>query len=230
MGSTPLSLLSLLPEPGCLAVRRRAPRARRHARCRPECPTGQGSSYDVFDNYSVRQHPHARRRIPASSASAFWAAAVSFFKVFPPADPVQCPHVTLHHPRAGSHGPCVEARQWRRAKKRTCQRAFVKLIVKSKSGLAEVERFVDNIQYRLQCCGGIGARKYYEALENSPPTRSCMYYDSNEEQAAAYQQGCGRAIRNFLMSKSLAIGLVCLIVLLIEVFSVVSAIYLLGRK
>ncbi|EEC13497.1 putative tetraspanin [Ixodes scapularis] len=106
--------------------------------------------------------------------------------------------------------------------------AFVKLIVKSKSGLAEVERFVDNIQYRLQCCGGLGP-KDYEALE-MPPTTSCKYYDSNEEQAAAYQQGCGRAIRNFLMSKSLAIGLVCLIVLLIEVFSVASAIYLLVEK
>ncbi|CAN7985384.1 unnamed protein product [Ixodes hexagonus] len=102
---------------------------------------------------------------------------------------------------------------------------FKKLMAKSQSGLAEVERFMDNVQYRLQCCGGLGPTDY-EALE-MPPTTSCKYYDSSEERAAVYEQGCGRAIRNFLMSKSLAIGLVCLLVLLTEIFSVASAVYLL---
>lgn len=108
--------------------------------------------------------------------------------------------------------------------------AFQKLIIKSKNGLIEVERFLDNTQHNLECCGGTGP-KDYETLEMDY-MGGCMYFEPQEETMAVYQKGCGRAIRDFLMRKSLAIGLVCLAVLLIELFSISSAIYLLvqGNK
>lgn len=118
---------------------------------------------------------------------------------------------------------------WKHAKQEAMDRylshAFRRLIPKSKNAFVDIEYFLDNVQFKLQCCGGAGPQDY-EKLEMDYPG-SCFYYDHEKEAAAVYQQGCGREMRRFLMGKSLAVGLVCLFVLLIQLGSIASAVYVL---
>ncbi|XP_077519283.1 23 kDa integral membrane protein-like [Amblyomma americanum] len=103
--------------------------------------------------------------------------------------------------------------------------AIRRLITKSKNSFVDVEYFLDNVQVKLQCCGGAGP-KDYERLEMDY-MGSCFYYDNDVEAVAVYQNGCGPEIRRFLMAKSLAVGLICLFILLIQVGSISSAVYML---
>ncbi|XP_050039045.1 23 kDa integral membrane protein-like [Dermacentor andersoni] len=118
---------------------------------------------------------------------------------------------------------------WKHAKEEAMDiylsNAFRRLITKSKNAFVDIEYFLDNIQFKLQCCGGAGPQDY-EALEMDY-VGSCFYYDHEKEAAAVYQDGCGREMRRFLMGKSLAVGLICLFILLIQVGSIASAIYVL---
>ncbi|KAL3201837.1 hypothetical protein MRX96_042756 [Rhipicephalus microplus] len=118
---------------------------------------------------------------------------------------------------------------WKHAKQEAMDRylshTFRRLIPKSKNAFVDIEYFLDNVQFKLQCCGGAGPQDY-EKLEMDYPG-SCFYYDHEKEAAAVYQQGCGREMRRFLMGKSLAVGLVCLFVLLIQLGSIASAVYVL---
>lgn len=118
---------------------------------------------------------------------------------------------------------------WRHAKEEAVDNylsgAFRRLVTKSKSAFVDVESFLDNIQFKLQCCGGVGP-KDYEALEMDY-MGSCIYYDDVKDTVTVYQEGCGRAMRRFLMGKSLAVGLVCLFLLLIQLCSIGSAFYIL---
>lgn len=108
--------------------------------------------------------------------------------------------------------------------------AFRRLIVKSGNGIREVESFLDGVQSTMECCGGRGPDDY--VLFEMDRTVGCLYYDAGIKAVAVYQKGCGRAVSHFLMGKSLGIGLVSLAILLVQLFSVGSAIYLYldGRK
>uniref|UniRef100_A0A2R5LCA7 Tetraspanin n=1 Tax=Ornithodoros turicata TaxID=34597 RepID=A0A2R5LCA7_9ACAR len=100
--------------------------------------------------------------------------------------------------------------------------AFRKLILKSRNGIFAVEMFLDRVQQDLKCCGGHGPDDYI--LLEMDCSAGCFYYTSGE--VVTYSQGCGKAVSDFLMGKSLAIGLVCLFIILIQLFAVGCAVYL----